>query len=113
MTIVNGNGITGAAGTPRTRSTQAGWNVVGTTDTVGGATVDSTEVVYPPGKKARPQPWRPSSDWRTGRARRRGRAIPPDLTTVAIVLGPEGLLPHLRATDRRGQARRAANSSAR
>ncbi len=74
VTIVNGNGITGAAGDAQNTLTQAGWKIVDTTDTDGGVTVDSTEVVYPPGKKAPGKSrGRPARTRRTGSPRRRHR----------------------------------------
>ncbi len=91
VTIINGNGQTGAAGTAQTDLNKAGWNVVGTTNTVNGATVDQTEVVYPPGKKGPATAVGSKLGLPVVAQADAGDAIPPDLTSVAIVLGPEPL----------------------
>jgi hypothetical protein len=91
VTVINGNGQTGAAGDAQTTLNQAGWNVVAATNSVGGATVDATEVVYPPGKKGPATAVATKLGLTPVKAADAGAAIPPDLQTVAIVLGPDGL----------------------
>lgn len=91
VTIVNGNGITGAAGDAQNTLTQAGWKIVDTTDTDAGVTVDSTEVVYPPGKKAPAKAVASQLGLGAPVALADATGVPADLTTVAVVLGPEGL----------------------
>ncbi len=65
--------------------------MVATSDSVGGATVDTTEVVYPPGKKAKAQTVATKLGLDAPVALADVPQVPQDLTTVAIVLGPEGL----------------------
>jgi hypothetical protein len=91
VTVINGNGQSGLAGETQTALNAANWNVVATTNSVGGATVDTTEVVYPPGKKGPATAVANKLGLPAVALADAGPAIPPDLQTVAIVLGPTAL----------------------
>jgi hypothetical protein len=90
VTIINGNGTSGAAGAAQTELNHAGWNVVATTNSVDGTTVDKTEVVYPPGKQGPATAVANKLGLTAVPAADAGSAIP-SVDTVAIVLGPEPL----------------------
>jgi hypothetical protein len=90
VTVLNSTTTPNLAGSAQTALASTGWNIAGTGDSSPALT--STEVVYPPGKKVPAQ----TVAGKLGltavpESSISGFATTPPLTTVAIVLGPDGL----------------------
>jgi hypothetical protein len=89
VTVLNGNGQSGAAGTAQSTLQSAGWNVVAATDA--SEQVSSTMVVYPPHKKYQAEAVATKLGLPAPVPASTVSGVPTDLSTVAIVLGPDNL----------------------
>jgi hypothetical protein len=98
LTVINGNGRSGAAGEAQSTLSAAGWNVVGTTNTDQGVTVSATEVVYPPGKEAPANAVAKQLGLGDPVPLAEATGVPTTLSTVALVLGPDELTGTTAAT---------------
>lgn len=91
VTVLNGTGTQGAAADAKSTLSASGWNIVGTGNVDSGSSFATTEVVYPPGKKAPAQAVATKLGLGAPVAAADATGVPSDLATVAIVLGSDGL----------------------
>ncbi len=92
VTVINGNGVSGAAGAAGDTLKNAGWNIVDDTgNTNAGTTVTATEVVYPPGKESYAKTVAAKLGLPAPVAVADVPEVPSDTSTVTIVLGPDNL----------------------